>query len=91
MDLSRRVGTPALLMSSLAVGKVSECPFIVEDIAALKQAVVDALAAPGLNLNREGDDRADVPIDFRFLDLLLRPATEVAWGFFSGGVRVGPG
>ena len=92
MDFSRRVGTPALLVS-LALGKVSESPFFVEDIAALKKTVVEKLAAHGLDLNREDDDRADVPIDFRFLDLLLRAASdpEVALGSFSRGVRVGPG
>ena len=79
--------------SPLALGKVSECPFAVEDIVALKKAVVDAHAAQGLDLNREGDDRADVPIDFRFLDLLLRAASdpEVALGSFAGRVREGPG
>ena len=34
-----------------------------------------------------------MPVDFRFLDLLLRAASdlEVALGSFAGGVRVGPG
>ena len=92
MDFSRRVSTPALLIS-LALGKVLESPFFVEDIAALKKIVVEKLAAHGLDLNREDDDRADVPMDFRFLDLLLRAASdpEVALGSFSRGVRVGPG
>ena len=68
---SHGVGTPALLIS-LALGKVSESPFFVEDITALKKTIVEKLATHGLDLNREDDDRADVPRDFRFLDLLLR-------------------
>ena len=78
---------------SLALGKVSECPFAVEDVGSLKEAVVDALAAQGLDLNREGDDPEDVLVDLRFLDLQLRAASdpEAALGSFAGGVRAGPG
>ena len=45
-DFSRRVGTPALLIS-LELGKISECPFAVDDIEALKKAVADALSLLG--------------------------------------------
>ena len=91
-DFSRRVGTPALL-TSLALGKVSECPFSPDSIQSLKQSIVKNLASRGLNLDRQVGDREDVPIDFRYLDLLLRASRdpEVALGSFAKGVRVGPG
>ena len=46
----------------------------------------------GLDLKREENDRRDVPIDFRYLDLLLKAAEnpEVGMGQFSQRVRVGP-
>ena len=51
------------------------------------------LASMGIDLERSTGDRDDVPIDFRFLDLLLRAAEdpEVGIGNFAKGVRVGPG
>ena len=92
MDFSRCVGTPKLL-TSLALGKGSECPFLSQDIATLKKTVVDTLAARSMNTNREGDDQADVLVDFRFLDLLLRASSdpEVAVASFTRGLRVGSG
>ena len=90
-DFSRRVGTPALL-TSLALGKISECPSSPDSVQSLKHAVIRSLAARGLSLDREGD-REDVPPDFRHLDLLFRASRdpEVALGSFARGVRVGPG
>ena len=40
----------------------------------------------GFQLKMKTGDRMDVPMDFRFLDMLLRPADE-----HSQGVWVGPG
>ena len=91
-DFSRRVGTPALL-TSLALGKISECPSSPDSVQSLKHAVIRSLAARGLSLDREEGDREDVPLDFRYLNLLLRASRdpEVALGSFARGVRVGPG
>ena len=91
-DFARRVGTPTLL-TSLAIGQVSDSHFSTDSIRALKQAVVEGLATGGFSLARKEGDRTDVPLDFRYLDLLLRAASdpEVALGSFAGGVRVGPG
>ena len=46
-----------------------------------------------VSLNREEGDREDIPLDFRYLDLLLRASRDpvVALGSFARGVRVGPG
>ena len=83
MDFSRRVGTPA---PSLALGKISECPFSPDTIQR-------GLAARVLSLTRQEGDREDIRLDFRNPDLLLRASRdpEVALGSFAGGVRVGPG
>ena len=79
--------------TSLALGKVSECPFSPDSIQSLKQSIIVNLASRGLNLDRQVGDREDVPIDFRCLDLLLRASRdpEVALGSFAKGVRVGLG
>ena len=55
--------------------------------------MIKELASEGLHLTRKAEDRADVPIDFRFFDLLLRSSEdpEVGLGEFAVGVRVGPG
>ena len=85
-------GTEQLLIS-LAMGKVDACPFPSEEVAQLKRSVIEAAARHGYGLERRPGDRDDVPIDYRFLDLLLRIAKdpEVSIGEFSQGVRVGPG
>ena len=77
----------------LALGRVKECPFKPADVKALKDEVIMNLASMGIDLERSSGDRDDVPIDFRFLDLLLRAAEdpEVGIGDFAKGVRVGPG
>ena len=70
-----------------------ENPFSEKDIQNLKEDVIDELERAGLELKREENDRRDVPLDFRYLDLLLKAAEdpEVGLGQFSQGVRVGPG
>ena len=77
----------------LALGRVKECPFKPADVKALKDEVTMNLASMGIDLERSSGDRDDVPIDFRFLDFLLRAAEdpEVGIGNFAKGVRVGPG
>ena len=45
-----------------------------KDIQDLKQDVINELERAGLELKREANDRSDVPIDFRYLDLLLKAA-----------------
>ena len=92
MSCADLYGPPRLLMD-LALGKVSSSPFSPESIAALKFDVVSCLASQGISLMHSDDDRKDVPIDYRFLQLLLTAAQdpEVHLGNFSSGVRVGPG
>ena len=80
-QFSAQHGTPEPLMN-LALGRVKENPSREKDIQ----------EQTGLELKREADDPRDVPIDFRYLDLLLRAAgdPEVGLGHFSQGARVGP-
>ena len=89
---SEKVRTPELL-TSLALGKMSSCPLLPEEIDTLKQGVIGFLRTKGLLLGRHHDDRCDVPIDFRYLSSLLQAAQdpETSLGEFSRGVRVGPG
>ena len=68
-------GPPELLMN-LALGRVKSCPCNQSDVSALKQEVVRALEQAGFELRRADEDRRDVPIDFRYLDLLLRAAED---------------
>ena len=85
-------GTTKLLMD-LALGRIKECPFPIEAVNSLKKEIVDSLSSRGLNLKREEGDRDELPIDFRFLDLLLRAAHDPdrQLGSFAQGVKVGPG
>ena len=91
-DLLGKVGTPELL-ASLALGKISGCPFPPEEIDALKQGVISFFQTKGLSLERHHEDRRDVPFDFRYLSLLLQAAQdpEISLGEISRGVRVGSG
>ena len=82
--------TPSLLMK-LAMEKVETCPFDKAEIAELKGNVVASLASDGFELRRQHGDREDVPIDFRFLGLLLSAADDPEVGLGAQGVRVGPG
>ena len=91
-SFAQQHGTPELLVR-LVLGKVRECPLKAADVQELKNEVVVKLASMGMDLTRCSGDRNNVPIDFRFLDLLLRAAgdPEVGLGVFAQGVRVGPG
>ena len=89
MTYPEKVGTLELL-ASLALGKISSCPFPPEEIDALKQGVIGFLLTKGLFLGRHHEDRCDAPVDFRYLSLLLQAAQDPAssLGEFSRGVRV---
>ena len=78
---------------ALALGKVEGCPFDAKEIEALKNELFTDLEKHGLDLGRKQGDREDLPIDFRFLGLLLKTAEdpEIGLGDFAQGVRVGPG
>ena len=84
MEFTRRHGTTALL-TRLAMGQVTESPFEEEAVARLKEQVVRALAEQGLHLNRQPEDRKGLPVDYRFLQLLLSAAEdpEVSLGDFA--------
>ena len=92
MDYAEKAGTPEL-PTSFALGKVSSCPFPHSEIEELKRGVVGSLRTERFSLERHPEDRMDVPIDFRYLALLLRASSdpEISLGDFSGGERVGPG
>ena len=75
MTCSEKVGTPELL-TSLALGKISSCPFPPEEIGALKQGVIGVLRTKGLSLGRHHEDRCDVPFDLGYLSLLLQAAQD---------------
>ena len=62
------------------MGKIDACPFPLDDVAELKQAVIGAAAGFGHQIVRRSVDRSDVPIDYRFLDLLLRVAEDPETG-----------
>ena len=85
-------GTEKLLVD-LAMGKVAESPFPPDEILRLKETVVEAAARAGISIIRKGGDRVDIPIDYRFLDVLLRASgdPEIGLGDYAQGVRVGPG
>ena len=57
--------------AELLVGKVREWPFKAADVQELKNEVIVKLASTDMDLTWCLSDR---PIDFRFLDLLLRAA-----------------
>ena len=85
-------GTEKLLVD-LAMGKVEESPFPSDEILQLKKSVIDVAGRAGIRILRKSGDRVDVPIDYRFLDVLLRAADdpEVGFGEYAQGVKVGPG
>ena len=64
-----------------------------EKIAELKLKVIEYLSTQGIHLQRTAEDRSDLPVDYRFLHLLLTASDdpEVGLGEFSRGVRVCPG
>ena len=89
---ARQYGTAKLLMD-LALGRVEEMPFPSQEVASLKAEIISALQIRGLRLNRQAGDRDELPVDFRFIDLLLRASEdpERHLGSFAQGVKVGPG
>ena len=92
MRTAQRIGTTSLLMD-LALGRVEDCPFDEREMRNVKEEVIQAAATSGHVLKHRQDDRTDVPIDYRCLQLLLDVAQdpEVSIGSFAGGVRVGLG
>ena len=92
MDFARTHGTTDLL-ARLALGQVPSSPFVLEKVAELKSKVIDYLSTQGIHLQRTPEDRSDLPVDYRFLHLLLSASEdpEVGRGEFSRGVRIGPG
>ena len=91
-NFANTYGTEELL-TSLALRKVAECPFPLDEVRTLKADFVQCAERNGCYLRRESADRTNTPIDFRFLQLLLTVAgdPEVHLGDFSLGVCVGPG
>ena len=75
------------------MGKIEACPFPLDEVAQLRRTVIDAAAENAFRVERRTGDRTDIPIDYRFLDLLLRIAEdpEVGLGDYAQVVRVGPG
>ena len=67
--------------------KVDSCRLSMDDVAELKQTAIDAADSCGFQLQRKAGDRTDVPIDFRFLDLLLKTAgdPEIGFGEYAQG------
>ena len=92
MDFAKRHGSADLLMK-FALGKVEESPFDQKAASDLKREVIDSLSSKGYYMKSSPRDRTDIPIDFRFLELLLEASgdPEVGLGIFASGVRVGPG
>ena len=90
--LIRSNGTQGLLFS-LAMEKVDKCPFPPDAVASLKKELIDSAALYGLHLERRTRDRSDVPIDYRFLHVLLQSAGDPVFGLgeYSQGVRVWSG
>ena len=92
MRFTNHHGTEQQLVS-LAMGKIDACPFPPDDVAHLKESVTVAVAGFGHEIERRSGDGSDVPIDYQFLDLLLRVAEdpETGLGEYAQGVKVGPG
>ena len=92
MDFSNKHGPPELLMK-LALGRVDSCPFSFESISSPKVETIGVLEEHGLRMERNSIDRSDIPIDYRYMGLLLKAAKDpdVGLGDFAAGVRVGTG
>ena len=70
-------------LTNLVLGKVDDCPLQLEDISERKnQTIVDFEAAAHAS-ERDALDRGDIPIDFGFVDLLLRVAGGRSGPFLS--------
>ena len=62
-----------------------------QDVLELKREAVDRLAARGIHMRRDHDDRDDDPNNYRFLGQLLRAAKDLEIAledFAKGSVRV---
>ena len=73
-DLSKTFGTMELLVN-LAMGRIKDSPFPVEAVRSLKNRIIS-----GFPLGRHEEDRPDPPVDFRFLDQLMREESKVGSG-----------
>ena len=91
-ELRRQVRYSELLMK-LALGRVDSCPFESESTEKLKNETIVILEQHDLSLERTPRDRTDIPIEYRYMGLLLKAAKdpEVGLGDFAAGVRVGSG
>ena len=92
MDFSNKHGPPELLMK-LALARVDSSPFSTESISNLKDETIGILEEHGLRMERNSIDHSDIPIDYRYMGLLLKAAKDpdAGLGDFAAGVRVGPG
>ena len=79
--------TSARFLVELSLGRIVKCPFDPQSIGELKSEIVELAKSYGLELLRVEGDRVDVPIDFRFMDLVLRLADdpEKALGSYAQG------
>ena len=88
LDFAKKHGSAGLLLK-LTLGKVEAPTFEPEAVAKLKHRVVTGLSEQGYSMRSTTQDRTDLPIDQRFLELLLEASG--CLGQFARGVRVGPG
>ena len=54
------------------LGKVGDCPLQLEDISERKNQIIVDFEAAAHESEQDSLDRGDIPIDFGFVDLLLR-------------------
>ena len=78
LDFSR-IRCPPELLLRLALGRIAANPFDPALITGLKSETISVREEHGLLVTREADDRSDVPIDYRYLDLLLRFRRPRSW------------
>ena len=73
----------------LALGKVDWCPCEEDSVAQLRADIINALLPFGLRLKSSPDDRREVLLDYRLMELCLAAARdpEVHLGSFAVGVR----
>ena len=51
-------------------------PYPVHEVASLKSRIIGTLQERGFSLQRLDGDRDELPLDYRFIDLLLRSADD---------------
>ena len=76
--------TSARFLVELSLGRIVKCPCDPQSIGELRSKIVELAESYGLELLRVEGDRVDVPIDFRFMDLVLRLADDPV-GFLCTG------